>query len=79
MCLIGEGVAYLYALLIRYVILNWYYTNPTRENDFYKVFFWVVLLCYWAVFQFRKNQNFYQPDEGQLLPYHRGGLETGVC
>ena len=57
MCLIGEGVAYLYALLIRYVILNWYYTNPTRENDFYKVFFWVVLLCYWVVFQFRKNRR----------------------
>ncbi len=57
MCLIGEGMAYLYALLFRYVIFNWYYKNPTREYDFYKVFFWVVLLSYWAVFQFRKNRR----------------------
>ncbi len=57
LCLIGEGVGYLYALLLRYVVLNWYYTNPTRENDFYKVFFWIILFFYGAVFQFRKKRR----------------------
>lgn len=55
--LIGEGMAYLYAMLLRYVILNWFYTNPTREYDFYKVFLWIVLFFYLAVFQFRKNRR----------------------
>ena len=57
LCLIGEGMAYLYALLLRYVILNWYYSNPTREYDFYKVFLGIVLFFYWAVFQFRKSRR----------------------
>lgn len=56
-CLIGEGAAYLIALLFRYVILDRFYTNPTRENDFYKVFFGVIVLSYWAVFQFRKSRR----------------------
>ena len=55
--LIGEALAYLYAMLLRYVILNWFYTNPTREYDFYKVFLWIVLFFYLAVFQFRKNRR----------------------
>lgn len=55
--LIGEGMAYLYAMLLRYVILNWFYTNPTREYDFYKVFVWIVLFFYWSVFQFRKKRR----------------------
>ena len=57
LCLIAEGVAYLYALLFRYVLLNWYYTNPTRENDFYKVFGGIILFTYWAVFLHRKKKR----------------------
>ena len=57
MCLFGEAMAYLYAMLLRYVILNWFYTNPTREYDFYKVFIWIVLFFYMAVFQFRRKRR----------------------
>ena len=56
-CLIAEGMAYVYALLFRYVLLNWYYNNPTRENDFYKVFAGILLFLYWAVFLYRSKKR----------------------
>ncbi len=57
LCLGAEAMAYVYALLFRYVLLNWYYTNPTRENDFYKLFGGILLFLYWAVFLYRKKKR----------------------
>ncbi len=56
-CLICESIAYALALYFRYVVLNSFFSNPTREHDFYKIFFMIVLLMYSVVFHWRKDRR----------------------
>ena len=57
LCIISETAAFCLALLFRYVVLNSFYWNPTRDYDFYKMFSVIVLAFYSIIFFHRQKKR----------------------
>ncbi len=55
-CLIGETAAYVVALLSRYLVFEYLYPNKTREYEFYRIYYFFILLVYSVVFFVRRGK-----------------------